>query len=290
MTVGWSLSKAITCTIQPNRRGTKRPPAALHASAVRNRRLGAEQRLPVARLAPPLPLAPGREAPVHVLVPPRHGQGNPLVERVERRAGGRRVHRSPARTSVPPGPSRYRSEVGRVGSNRRPAAHRPAPAREVVDGLFHTRQKLAKPIRLRDAHDAVASERVRICATSCAARIESAGLRGTQRCERHVWIHGHGSAHGFVSRVGGVLVGRVHGVDLGRVCPSLGATHGRDRDGDDHRRRGGSEFGHGGNLMINMFDIAVITARALDVPVGGSAAGRSHHRRLHGGPDVPRTR
>src|SRR3989442_13743909 len=59
----------------------------------RNRRLRAEQRLPIARLAPPLSLAPGREAPVHVLMPPRHGQGNPLVERVVRGAAGVRVYR-----------------------------------------------------------------------------------------------------------------------------------------------------------------------------------------------------
>src|SRR6266851_6754470 len=39
----------------------------------RDRRLGAEQGLPVAGLAPPLPLAPGREAPVHMLMPPPRG-------------------------------------------------------------------------------------------------------------------------------------------------------------------------------------------------------------------------
>src|SRR5882762_6768990 len=50
-----------------------------------------------------------------------------------------------------------------------------------------------------------------------------------------------------------------------------------------------ASLGMGGNLMINMFDVAVVTARApLDIPAGGSAAGRSHHRRLHGGADVPR--
>src|SRR2546429_794131 len=57
----------------------------------------------------------------------------------------------------------------------------------------------------------------------------------------------------------------------------------------------------GGNLMITMFDVAVVgtgpaaapavraSARApLDVPAGGSATGRGHHRRLHGSADVPR--
>src|SRR5882672_120604 len=33
MTLGSALPKAMTCIIQPNRRGTKRPPAALHAVA-----------------------------------------------------------------------------------------------------------------------------------------------------------------------------------------------------------------------------------------------------------------
>src|SRR5215471_6329075 len=45
--------------------------------------------LEVARLA-----APFRQAPIDVLVPPRHAEGNAIVEPVEARVLGHRVHRA----------------------------------------------------------------------------------------------------------------------------------------------------------------------------------------------------
>src|SRR5438034_656982 len=78
-----------------------------------------------------------------------------------------------------------------------------------------------------------------------------------------------GCAHGFVHRVGGVSLARVHRAPLARAGRrALGAACGRDREGDEHSRRCSCELGHGDSLMVTMYDVAVVGAG----PAGATAA------------------
>src|SRR5216117_389745 len=78
-----------------------------------------------------------------------------------------------------------------------------------------------------------------------------------------------GCAHGFVHRVGGVSLARVHRAPLARAGRrALGAACGRDREGDEHSRRCSCELGEGSSLMVTMFDVAVVGAG----PAGATAA------------------
>src|SRR6058998_1223648 len=117
----------------------------------------ARTRAPVAQLAPPRRAVPRRHAPAHVLVPARHPERDAAVQLVEGGAGGRGVHDAHQHETA--------SRVRAVQERRRPRgveaehlAHRPAPVREVVNGLLHTREELPEPISFRDVHVAVARQ------------------------------------------------------------------------------------------------------------------------------------
>src|SRR5207247_3702393 len=120
ITFGSSLSKAMTCTIHPKSRGTNRPPTVAHASAVAIGDLGPNKGFPsrVSRHRSRWPTGGRHQFTCSCHRATERGTRWSSASS-EVRAGA--VYIAPASTSAPPGPSRYRTDGGLVGSNRRAA-------------------------------------------------------------------------------------------------------------------------------------------------------------------------